>query len=296
MSAKLRTVFEAARREGWALGAFNVSNLEEVKAVLQAAKTLEAPVIIEASPGESGYFGIHTLRAAVTEHRSTLGVQAWLNLDHAVEEGAVQAAIKAEFDAVHYDGSLEERSANIAGLRRVVPVAHRHGILVEGEPDHITGSSTTHTKGLEALQDAATYSDPDAFEAFVRESGVDTAAVFIGNVHGLYDAPKRLDLERLKRLRERVACFLSLHGGSGIPDADVRAAIKHGVTKVNVNSELRQAFLAGLQAATKHPEELAPYKYLPEAVEAVQRVVERKIKLFGSVGKATSRWVHRSLS
>ncbi len=296
MAASLRAVFDTARRDGWAVGAFNVSNLEEVKAILQAAKALEAPVLIEASPGEAGYVGPATLRAAVTEWRAELGVQAWLNLDHAVDETKVGQAIGLGFDAVHYDGSLLDRADNIAGLRRVVPLAHRHHILVEGEPDHITGASTGHKGGLSVLQDSSQYSDPDAFQDFVAQTKVDTAAVFIGNVHGLYDEPKRLDLDRLRAIRERVSCYLSLHGGSGIPDTDVKAAVAAGVTKVNVNSELREAFLDGLRLATKRPKELAPYKYLPDAVDRVQQVVEAKIKLFGSAGKARSHWTRRPLA
>lgn len=295
MASSIRSVFEASRRDGWAIGAFNVSNLEEVKAVMQAAKALEAPVLLEASPGEIGYFGIRSLRAVVDEYREEHQVHAWLNLDHAVDQERVETAIELGFDAVHFDGSLLSRDENIATLKKLVPKAHARHLLLEGEPDHITGSSTSHTDSLASVQESSAYSEPEAFKAFIEETKIDTAAVFIGNVHGLYEQPKRLNLELLQELRAAVSCYLSLHGGSGIPDADVKAAIAIGISKVNVNSELRQAFAEGLRQAVRKPKELAPYKYLPVAVSAVQSVVEEKIKLFGSAGKAKQHWVKRTI-
>ena len=293
MASSLRTIFETARHEGWALGAFNVSNLEDVKAVMLAAKKLDAPVLIEASPGEIEYFGMQSLRAVVDEYKEIYQVSAWLNVDHTVESERVETAIKTGFEYVHFDGSLLERSENIATLKKLVPIARKHQILIEGEPDHITGSSTTHSDTLNSIQASSAYSEPEAFKAFVEETKVDTAAVFIGNVHGLYSQPKRLDLELLKILRSQVDCYLSLHGGSGIPDKDIKAAVALGVTKINVNSELREAFLEGLRTAVRKPKEIAPYKYLPKAIEAVQKVVEEKIILFGAVGKAKQRWIKR---
>ena len=295
MATSIRSVFEASRRDGWAIGAFNVSNLEEVKAVMQAAQALEAPVLIEASPGEVDYFGMRSLRTVVDEYREEHQVNAWLNLDHAVDEDRVVAAIELGFDLVHFDGSLLPRDENIARLKKLVPKAHAQRVLVEGESDHITGSSTAHTDSLQVVQNESVYSDPEAFRAFVEQTKIDTAAVFIGNVHGLYEQPKRLNLELLKSLRSVVPCYLSLHGGSGIPDKDVKAAIAIGVSKVNVNSELRQAYAEGLRRAVHKPKELAPYKYLPEAVSVVQAVVEQKIKLFGSAGKAKQHWVKRMI-
>lgn len=295
MASSVRSVFEASRRDGWAIGAFNVSNLEEVKAVMQAAKKLEAPVLIEASPGEVGYFGMRSLRTVVDEYREEHQVHAWLNLDHAVDQDRVEAAIELGFDLVHFDGSLLPRDENIALLKKLVPKAHARHLLIEGEPDHITGSSTAHTDSLESVQDSSVYSEPEAFKAFVEQTKIDTAAVFVGNVHGLYEQPKRLNLALLKELRAVVSCYLSLHGGSGIPDNDVKAAIAIGISKVNVNSELRQAFADGLRQAVRKPKELAPYKYLPEAVSAVQSVVEQKILLFGSAGKAKQHWVKRTI-
>ncbi|MEK7183911.1 MAG: class II fructose-bisphosphate aldolase [Patescibacteria group bacterium] len=295
MPSSLRSVFDAARRDGWAVGAFNVSNIEELHAVLRAAQTLEAPVLVEASPGESDHFGVRTLRAAVDEYRSRYKVQAWLNLDHATDQGKVREAIESGFDAVHYDGSKLSVEENIASLKELVPLAHAKGILVEGEPDHITGISTANSVALKTLQLPVDYSQPDAFKAFVEATKIDTAAAFVGNVHGLYDTPKRLDLPLLKQLRESVDCFLSLHGGSGIPNEDIKQAVALGVSKVNVNSELREAYLDGLRIATKEPTELAPYKYLIHAIEAVQAVVEQKIKLFGSAGRAKSTWIKRAI-
>ncbi len=295
MASSLRATLELARRDGWAVGAFNVSNLEEVHAVCRAAQAIEAPVLIEASPGESEYFGVQSLRAVVDEYRERYRIQAWLNLDHATDPAQVRQAIACGYDAVHYDGSKLPLPDNTATLKELALEAHRSQCLIEGEPDHITGVSTDNAVASETVQQAAQYSDPEALAAFVAATGIDTVASFVGNVHGLYETPKRLDLGLLRTIRERVGCFLSLHGGSGIPNEDIKEAIAIGVVKINVNSELRQAFLDGLRLATKEPKELAPYKYLPAAIEAVQLVVEQKVKLFGSSGKAASQWVKRAI-
>ncbi len=295
MASSLRATLELARRDGWAVGAFNVSNLEEVHAVCRAAQALEAPVLIEASPGESEYFGVQSLRAVVDEYRERYRIQAWLNLDHATDPVQVRQAIACGYDAVHYDGSKLPLPDNTATLKELAIEAHRSQCLIEGEPDHITGVSTANAVASETVQQAAQYSDPEALAAFVTATGIDTVASFVGNIHGLYETPKRLDLGLLRTIRERVGCFLSLHGGSGIPNEDITEAIAIGVVKINVNSELRRAFLDGLRLATKEPKELAPYKYLPAAIEAVQLVVEQKVKLFGSSGKATSQWVKRAI-
>lgn len=296
MSSSLRATFEAARRDRWAVGAFNVSNIEEVHAVCRAAQTLEAPVLIEASPGEVGYFGLRSLRTVVEEYREQYHIQVWVNLDHATDPASVREAISCGYDAVHYDGSKLPIAENTATLKMLAMEAHQKGALIEGEPDHITGVSTANTVAIETVQQSAQYSDPAALAAFVAATGIDTVASFVGNVHGLYETPKRLDLDRLRQIREAVGCFLSLHGGSGIPNEDIKEAIAIGVVKINVNSELRQAFLDGLRLATHEPKELAPYKYLPDAIEAVQRVVEQKLKLFGADGKAGNRWVKRAIA
>lgn len=282
-----------AKREGWAIGAFNAANIETVKAIIQAAQNLESPVIIESSAGETDYFGAKALRKIVDIYAREAGVPVMLNLDHASDPEAIDQAIKIDFDLIHFDGSKLEYAENVARAKEVVRDAHAHDLLVEGEIDHIVGSSDVHRGSAATVQQQGNYTSPAKARDFVKATGIDTLAVFIGNVHGLYSDTPKLDIARLRKIRQEVKCFLSLHGGSGIADEDIKKAIAAGVTKINVNSELRVAFLKALRKAVKEPEEIAAYKFMPPVIDAVRRVVEQKIQLFGSAGKAKKSWDKR---
>ncbi len=295
MPHQARQLFERARAEQWAIGAFNAANLETIVAIFRAAKALESPVIIESSPGETAYVGPTTMRALIDNYQATYDVQALLNLDHATDIESCSTAIEAGYELIHFDGGKLEERENVMQTRRVVKGAHQHHRLVEGELDHIAGSSTVHKKKSATVQDERTYTDPERAARFVAATGIDTLAVFVGNIHGLYQDAPVLDFDRLDQIREAVPSFLSLHGGSGICDGDVQRAIKAGITKVNVNSELRLAYLESLREAVKDPKEIAPYKYMEPVIDAVQRVAAHKIKVFGSAGKAKRQWTKRSL-
>lgn len=285
-----------AKREGWAIGAFNAANIETLKAIIEAAKNLESPVIIESSSGETEYFGAKAMRSVVDIYAREAGVPVLLNLDHASDPEAVEQAIKIDFDLIHFDGSKLPYEENVARTKDVVRDAHAHDLLVEGEIDRIVGSSDIHRdKKTADVQKTGTYTTPGSARDFVKLTGIDTLAVFIGNVHGIYADSPVLDIARLKKIRKEVSCFLSLHGGSGIADEDIKSAIAAGITKINVNSELRLAFLQSLQKAVKKPEEIAVYKIMPPVINAVRHVVEQKIALFGSAGKAKKRWKKRMI-
>lgn len=279
--------FDKAKEENFAIGAFNVANLETLKAIINAAQHLSAPVIIEASPGESTFMGIRQLRYLVNAYREDTGVPIFVNLDHATEVEPTKEAIEVGFELIHFDGSEQPLEQNKSALKELVPLAHARGLLVEGEMNHIQGSSADHRQeSIDALMDSANYTDPEKARLFVEETGVDVFAAFFGNVHGVYDKPPRLDIQRLKAISQVVPSFLSMHGGSGIADDDVRAAIAEGnIVKVNVNSEMRIAFKESLTAAVNDSDEIAMYKLMPSVIEAVQNVVEQKIKVFGSAGK-----------
>ncbi len=291
-----RQLFERAAAEHWAIGAFNASGEITLKAIFRAAQHLEAPVIIESSPGETDYFGAKAFRAVVDAYQEQYGATVLLNLDHSVDETAAKIGIDTGYDLIHFDGGTLDYTSNVRKTSKIVREAHRHHLMVEGELDHITGSSDDHrTKSVAAAQKDGTYTDPERAADFVCATGIDTLAVFIGNVHGLYKEPPTLDLDRLTTIHETVDAFLSLHGGSGIRDADIKAAIARGITKINVNTELRLTYLEALQQVVTKPKELAAYKFLPPVTDALQQVIESKIKLFGSAGKTKRRWVKRSL-
>ncbi|EKD99416.1 MAG: hypothetical protein ACD_22C00259G0009 [uncultured bacterium] len=285
MTAK--EILTKAKKEGYALGAFNACNLETLKAITTAAKKLNSPIIIESSEGEANYFGKKELAAVVRIYKTELNIPIILNLDHASSFEECKQAVDAGFDYVHFDGSKLPFEENIKVAKEVVKYAHDHGVLVEGEIDHIEGSSGDHTKEKpnDYLQKSH-YTDPEQALKFVAKTGVDTFASFIGNLHGLYAEHKHLNMELLQTIFHTLPeTFLSLHGGSGIDDNEVKQAINLGIVKVNVNSEMRVAFKNTLQKTLNESSEVAFYKLSTPAIEEVSKVVEAKIKLFGSANK-----------
>lgn len=283
-----REVLERAEKEGWALGAFNAANIETLKAIVSAANRLRAPVIIESSSGETEFFGAENLVDVVKNYREETGLPIFINLDHSPTEGEVEIGIEAGYELIHFDGSKLPIEENLEITKRVVDQAHAKGLLVEAEIDHIGGSSAPHLQeDVESAQKESAYTDPARAADFVAQTGVDTFAAFFGNVHGVYKTSPKLDLGLLRQIREKVPCFLSMHGGSGIPEGEVKEAIKVGrIVKINVNTEMRIAFREAMEKTLAETEEVAAYKMMPPVIEAVQKVVEAKIQLFGSVGKA----------
>ncbi len=282
-------ILQKAKAGGYAIGAFNAANLETLKAITQAADKLRSPIIIEASDGEVNFIGKKEIVALVKVYREEYNLPIILNLDHAKNLESCEQAITAGFDYIHFDGSTLPYEQNVDVAQKVVELAHSKGLPVEGEMDHIQGSSADHrTEDVSKEQKQELYTNPDKAKEFVEATGVDTFASFIGNAHGLYSNEKRIDLNLLAKIREALSdTFLSLHGGSGIPDGDIKEAIRiGGIVKINVNSELRVAFHDTLKNVINSTDEIAIYKLMPNVIEAVQEVVERKIKLFGSEGTA----------
>lgn len=284
--------FEKALREDFALGAFNAASIETLKAIVGAAFRLSSPVIIEASPREVEYFGLRELVSTVRALEKDQRVPIILNLDHAPDFESCLEAIEAGFDSIHFDGSRLPYEENVRIARRVRSEAHRTNLLVEGEIDNLNvlggGSADHRAESVERVRAAHLYTDPEKAQEFVTATGIDTFASFVGNVHGLYREEKTIDLELLRRISERLpGKFLSLHGGSGIPASQIKAAIELGVVKINVNSELRVAFRDSLKKTLEsgEGEEVAIYRIMPASIEAMQKVVEEKILLFGSAGK-----------
>ena len=278
-----REWFEKARREHFALGAFNVGNLETLEAIVAAARQMRSPVLVESSSGETKFLGAYNLVALVREYREREGVPIFLNLDHSPNLAEARVGIEAGYDLIHFDGSQLPYEENLSTTKTIVQEAHAKGQLVEGEIEHIAGSSEVHL----GEPPPVVLSDPHRAKEFVAETGVDTLAVSIGNVHGLYQSPKTLDIALLKTLRQTVDCYFSLHGSSGIADDQIRAAVAHGIVKINLNTEIRQAYRQTLEKVLReHRSEYAMYKIMPPVIEAVQHVVERKMRLFGSAGKA----------
>jgi len=274
-------ILTKAKNEGWALGAFNAGNLEIAKAIVQAAQSQQAPVIMETSAGELEHFGLKNFLSLVENYRQELGLTILTNLDHGPGLEECQKAIEVGYNLVHFDGSSLPYEENVKITKALVEQAHQKGILIEAELDKILGDSKNYPELPESIQASGTYTDPQRAADFVAQTGCDILAVFIGNLHGTYRQPPRLDLERLRLIAEKVPCFLSLHGGSGLLEEDVKKAIQVGrIVKVNVNTELRLAYRNTLENVLRGSDEVAVYKIMPPVIAAIQKVVEEKIQLF----------------
>ena len=276
-------ILTKAKNEGYALGAFNAGNVEIVKAIVQAAQNQQAPVIIETSAGEMEYFGVKNFLDVVENFCQEGNLPILTNLDHGSGLEECQRAIAAGYNLIHFDGSGLPYEENVKITRLLVEKAHQKGILVEGEVDKILGGSSHHQENAESIQARGNYTDPEKAVDFVNQTGCDLLAVFVGNLHGTYPQAPRLNLELLAILAQRLPCFLSLHGGSGLLEEDIKKAISLGVVKINVNTELRLAYRETLANVLRGSEEVAIYKIMPPVIAAVQKIVEEKIRLFKNV-------------
>ena len=291
-TARARELMHRSRQEGFAVGAFNIDNQETLQAISQAAQKLQAPVMVEVSAGEVKTMGgCQNIRDMVSNYRSTYNIEMYINLDHAPTVELCQQAIDAGFEFIHIDISQANHSATleeiIAKTKDVVAYARSTGALVEAEERYFFGDSNVHKEAIDYEEVKKWNTKPNEARDFVAATGIDTMAVQIGNLHGLYPVPKILDLDLLREIRAAIGCQISLHGGSGTPLHYFEDAAKIGVSKININRALRYAFRTPLeQVLRENPDEYAVYQLMPQVCAAVQAVVEEKIQAFGSVGKA----------
>lgn len=288
-----RELMTRARAEHFAVGAFNLDNQETLKAVVRAALAKQSPVLVEVSDGEVESLGLDNIRDMVDNYKEELGVEIYINLDHSPSVEKAKEGIEAGFEFIHIDISQANHDASdeeiVNCTREVVEYAKLTGALVESEPHYFGGSSNLHTEKIDYEEIKKTFSTPEGARAFVEATGIDTYAAAIGNLHGKYPVPKKLDLELLQQLRDALDCNISLHGGSGTPGHYFESAAKIGVSKININSDMRVAFRNTLEKVLKeHKDEFAVIKLMDEVIGAVQAVVEGKIDSFGSAGKATA--------
>lgn len=289
--AGARKLMERTRTEKFAVGAFNVDNQETLKAIAQAAANKKSPVLVEVSKDETEMIGLANLRDMVDNYRQEFGIEMYINLDHSPSVEAAKAGIDAGFEFIHIDVSQANKEAGepeiIAATKEVVEYAKKTGAMVESEPHYFGGSSNVHTEDIDYEEIKKFFTKPDAAKAFVEATGIDTYAAAIGNLHGLYPVPKNLDLSLLRQIRSTLSCNISLHGGSGTPPEQFKEAAAIGVSKININSEMRKAFRTTLeQQLQDNPDQFAVVKLMPPVIAAVQAVVEGKMDIFGSSGKA----------
>ena len=288
---KARELMARARTEKFAVGAFNLDNQETLKAVVKAAKAKNAPVLVEVSKGEVDALGLDNIRDMVDNYKQEYGVEMYINLDHSPSVADAIDGIEAGFEFIHIDISQANHNATeqeiIESTKQVVEWAKLTGALVESEPHYFGGSSNVHKEEIDYDEIKKTFSTPADSKTFVEATGIDTYAAAIGNLHGTYPTPKVLDIELLKTIRNSIDCNISLHGGSGTPGHYFIEAVKVGVQKININSDMRKAYRDTLvKVLDDNKSEYAVVKLMGTVEDAVQEVVESKIELFNSAGKA----------
>ena len=285
----LRDVLERAQTNGAAVGHFNVSDFVLLKAVFSSAQELKVPVIVGVSEGERAFVGTRQIAALVRSLREEFDYPIFLNADHTHSlEKAIEAA-KAGFDSIVFDLSalpfeenVRKTKAAVEALKTINPV-----ILVEGEIGDIGTGSEIHD---EAPDLSRGLTSPEQAKQYVESTGIDILAPAVGNMHGMLESmvqgttKKRLDIPRIAQIKSATGVFMTLHGGSGTDDEDLRKAIAAGINIVHINTELRVAWRRGLEEGLgKHPQEVVPYKILPFAVDSVKQVTSSRLKLVNNV-------------
>jgi fructose-bisphosphate aldolase class II len=301
-----RELLNAAKRGGYAVGAFNMNNLEILQAIVSAGEVEKSPAIVAVSEGAIKYAGMPYIVSMVRTASEQTFIHLSLHLDHGTDLEVIRSCIENGFTSVMIDGSHLEFDENIATTKRVVEMAKKKGVSVEAELGRLKGIE----EKVSVSEKEAFLTDPQAAEEFAKRTEVDALAIAIGTSHGAYKfkGEAKLDFDRLKEIAKRVNIPLVLHGASGVPSAVLEKALKFGaklpgakgipddaiqkaislgISKINIDTDLRLSFVAALREmfVTK-PEEFDPRKILGPGREAIQRTVQSKMRLFGSSGKA----------
>jgi fructose-bisphosphate aldolase, class II len=286
----LRDVLQQAQKTGVAIGHFNVSDLVALKAVFAAASELNAPILVGLSEGERQFVGTRQVAAFVRSLREEFDFPIFLNADHTHSLVKGVEAAKAGFDSIVFDLSALPFEQNVRQTKEAVEAlrAINPSMLIEGEIGDIGSGSEIHESASDLSKGL---SSPKEARQFVESTGVDILAPAVGNMHGLLksmvrgETKKRLDIDRIGGIKRAANVFLTLHGGSGTDDEDLRKAIAAGINIVHINTELRVAWRRGLEdGLAKHPDEVVPYKILPAAVDSVKQIVVSRLKLFNGEG------------
>lgn len=279
----LRSLLDSAEQGKYAVGAFNCNNMEIVQAIVEAAEESRSPVILQASQGAIKYAGLSYIVGMVKTAAAEATVPMALHLDHGTDFNTVVACIRSGFSSVMFDGSQYPKEENIARTKEIVRIAHAVGVSVEGEIGKIGGVEDDIAVDE---RDAMLTPVPDAIE-FFEETGVDALAMSFGTAHGPYKLPPKLALDRIGEVHRKTGAYLVMHGGSGVPEADVRQGIALGIRKVNIDTELRQAFLGEIRKQLdSKPAEIDPRKIFAPARSVLKEHIKVKMALFGTVGKA----------
>lgn len=271
-----------AQKNGYAVGAFNVENMEMVQAVIEAAEEMKAPVIMQTTPSTVKYASTDYFYANGKAAAENAEILAAIHLDHGSSFELAMQAFRSGYTSIMVDGSHGTLEENIAVSRKVAEAVHPGGVPVEAELGKVGGKEDDLDGG-----DDNPYTDPQEAARFVKKTGIDSLAVAIGTAHGIYKGEPKLDLDRLTAIRRTVEIPLVLHGTSGVPDETVAECVKRGICKVNYATDLRIAFTDGVRKVmSEDPDVIDPKKYNQAGREEVKRYVMQKIRILGSEGRA----------
>ena len=274
--------------EKWALGHFNFSEDEALRAIVESAAEFKTPIFVGTSEGESKHIGLKEAVYLVKAFREEFSIPIFLNADHTKSFENVVAAVDAGYDAILADFSALSFEENVKMTKQSVEYAKSKNpdIIVEGELGYVRGESKLQKEIIEIKPEDLT--KPEEASQFVKETGVDMLAPAVGNIHGIAANAPKLDFQRIADIKKAVGddVYLVLHGGSGMSESDFKNAIDAGISMVHINTEIRVAFAETLRKTLQEmPEETTPYKILTPSVEAMKKVIEEKLKIFGSVNR-----------
>lgn len=276
-------ILKHAHENGYAVGAFNVNNMEQVHAIIAAAEETKSPVIIQASQGGLKYAGVEYIAAMVKVAAKNASVPVALHLDHGTDFTQIMLCLRNGFTSVMIDGSHYSFEENIEKTKRVVEMGHAVGVSVEAELGRIGGTEDD----ISVDEKDATFTDPDEAVEFVERTGVDYLAIAVGTAHGPYKGEPKLDFDRIKTIKEKLDMPIVLHGSSGVPEESIRKAVACGINKINIDTDIRQAFHRAVKKfVSENPDAYDPRKILTPARDAMKDVIKEKMVMFGSAGKA----------
>ena len=281
MLVNMNDVLLPAKKGHYGIGFFNAVNVEMARAIIETAEELRAPVMVGTAEVLLPAMSLERVAEYLIPMAQKAAVPVCVHYDHGLTFDKCMEALKLGFTSVMYDCSTEDYESNTAKLAEMVRICHGRGVTVEGELGHVGDNEGTGK--LENPSDY--YTDPEIAADFVKRTGIDSLAVAVGNAHGDYKFPPKLDFERIETISGRTGLPLVLHGGSGLSDSDFRTAVQKGVCKVNIFTDIDKAGKAGIEeglaAGASSMMALIPYE-----IEAMKRVVRNKLELFGSVGRA----------
>ena len=280
MLVNMNEVLLSAREGRYAVGLFNAVNLELARGILAAAQRTGSPVIMGTAEVLFPYGPLEEVSYYLIPMAKKAGVPVVIHLDHGLKKETCLKALDLGFTSIMYDCSTDDYDTNVEKVREMAEIAHSRGATIEGELGHV-GDNTDAAEADPSFF----YTDPGQARDFVEKTRVDALAVAVGTAHGAYKLPPKLDFDRIRAIKEQAKVPLVLHGGSGLTDEDFRQAIRAGISKINIFTDIN---VAAVRGARQHfvSDDKGLTELIPAAVEAVERETAKKMKLFGSCGRS----------